>query len=334
MCTNPLTLKSKSPSGTRVHERVVPCGKCPDCVKKAQSGYVVRCIEAAREYGSMCFITLTYKDSRLPATDDGLPTLRREDLKNWKKEFRKKISNKDFAWMLCGEYGPRTGRPHYHGVICGLSKDDLKIAERCWSDKYGFTVFKNVSLVSVDGHDNLGCVARYIAKYVVKLDECKPAEQVEGLVESPRVMTSVGFGFPKDENYSRYILALDKFDYDPFDERTIASDVIDTVIDRMCYQYNGFRYSIPRYFLKKIAYEKNYKGNLQQIAILRLVSAAVRSKNERIRNAEFEKISSGDDWSKNLEALDEYNRLQEVNIESRKRAGREDILKGVRKSVF
>ena len=49
-------------------------------------------------------------------------SLDREDIKKWKKRVkmtyeRKKRKRLELNYIICGEYGPRTHRPHYHGMF-------------------------------------------------------------------------------------------------------------------------------------------------------------------------------------------------------------------------
>lgn len=103
MCLQPIYLKRKDAVTGRLIERCVPCGVCPECLKKRQSAIVVRSVIEATKRPKLWMFTLTYKPDKLPCTEDGEITLRREDVKNWKKDFRRSVSS-DFAWLCCGEY--------------------------------------------------------------------------------------------------------------------------------------------------------------------------------------------------------------------------------------
>lgn len=333
MCLSPITLKENLAG--RVYERRVPCGHCLECLKKRQSSYVVRTIEAVRSYGSMWFVTLTYNDDKCPCTELGHNTLRRKDLQNWKKHFKKFISSQNFAWLLCGEYGPKTHRPHYHGCIIGLSDSDVMIAEKSWSDYYGFTCFKKVPTISCDGSDDVANVARYISKYIVKPDNMRvPFEDCE----MPRVMSSIGYGLPKDfkdyKNLRDYMLAFDKFDYDPYDIKTINSQIVDTVIGRLKYQYRGFHYSVPMYIIKKFLYEKDYSGSLRPSALSRLVSATLRIKSEVGTDKAFRKLEADSINGENSEAFAAFQNSQENMLLSRYQSAEKNFKRVYQKSKF
>lgn len=319
MCLRPLYLHKKDPATGSFIERVVPCGVCPECLKKRQSGIVVRTLIESAKRPSCWFFTLTYNEDRLPLVD-GVPSLRREDLKNWKKDFRKIISCDDFSWLCCGEYGPKTQRPHYHGLIFGLDDRDIKIADESWYSKYGFTVFKKIPLLSCS--DDIGRVARYVAKYIVKDGDFKVPNSS---VESPRLMTSVGFGCP-DSRFVDWLLCRDRFDYDPFDKSTITHQIVLSVSERMYFPYKGFRYSIPLYILRKLLYEKNFKGNLESSPLLKMVGAIVRIRAKIDDYQEFEEFVNSNSEREIGEILALYTSCKENYISEKFDSKRKDYL--------
>lgn len=65
------------------------------------------------------FVTLTYDDDHLPfnvneETGEMVNTVKKEDIQSFFHDVRKKIQCR---YMVTSEYGPKTLRPHYHGVI-------------------------------------------------------------------------------------------------------------------------------------------------------------------------------------------------------------------------
>ena len=47
MCTNPIQ-RTRHIANKTITD-ILPCGKCAECLKKKQSGYVVRCIEESKK---------------------------------------------------------------------------------------------------------------------------------------------------------------------------------------------------------------------------------------------------------------------------------------------
>lgn len=328
MCLRPLYLKKYLPDN-RVVERCVPCGVCPECLKKRQSAIVVRAVVEASKRPRICFFTLTYNDDKCPASDEsGELTLRREDLKNWKKEFRKLISSKDFSWLCCGEYGPRTKRPHYHGLFFGLSESDLALIQHCWESKYGFAVFKNIAASSQKDVTN---VCRYVSKYVVKDEEFKTPSD---FVEKPRLMTSVGFGLP-DERFFDWLLCKDKYpNLNPFDSSTFRLDAVMDIIDRMYFRFGDYKYSIPQYAIRKKLYSPNLKGNLSPSPLLKMVSRIKEFRNRSVSDKEFRQMVSDNSERTIEEVVSAFNDYQKVLNSEKFSSERENIVSTYKKSKF
>lgn len=328
MCLSPIYLKKHLPDN-RVVERCVPCGVCPECLKKRQSAIVVRSVIEASKRPKICFFTLTYNEDKCPVSEDtGELTLRREDVKNWKKEFRKLISNKDFSWLCCGEYGPRTNRPHYHGLFFGLNESDLSIVQHCWESKYGFAVFKNVAAFSQKDVTN---VCRYVSKYVVKDDEFKTPSD---FVEKPRLMTSVGFGCP-DERFYDWLLCKDKYpNLDPFDVSTIRLSMVFDIMDRMYFRFGDYKYCVPQYAIRKKLYCKNLKGNLSPSPLLKVVSRIKEFRNRCVFDKEFRQMVSDNPERAIEEVLMSFNDFKEVLNSEKFFVERENIISNYKKSLI
>ena len=121
-----------------------PCGKCIACRKKWSNDWVVRLNEEKKHSVSTHFFTLTYNDYFVPHIDQyeydvydhsnnyvgkyqskftpDYPTTlvcSRTDIQKMLKRLRRIYSKKDISlrYFIVSEYGPRTLRPHYHGII-------------------------------------------------------------------------------------------------------------------------------------------------------------------------------------------------------------------------
>lgn len=92
---------------------MLPCGGCVGCRVERSRKWAVRCMHEASLHKESCFITLTYDEEHLP--DDGSLSVREWQL--FAKRLRKKLG--DFRFYMCGEYGSRNWRPHYHALIFG-----------------------------------------------------------------------------------------------------------------------------------------------------------------------------------------------------------------------
>lgn len=90
-----------------------PCGSCVNCRRNQQRKWVARMALEERTHRESSWVTLTYDEDNLPADS----CVRKEHLRRFLKTLgRKEIWPRYFA---VGEYGNRTGRPHYHVLLFG-----------------------------------------------------------------------------------------------------------------------------------------------------------------------------------------------------------------------
>lgn len=71
-------------------------------------------------------------------------SVRKEDVQLWLKRNRTRSVREnpefDFTYFITSEYGPRTLRPHYHGVFFGVSAQDVSDWFKDWQRHYGVIV--------------------------------------------------------------------------------------------------------------------------------------------------------------------------------------------------
>lgn len=155
----------------------LPCGKCVSCRLERSRQWSVRMYhEMLMASSPSSFVTLTYSPEKLP-TDLSL------DVRHWQlfaKRLRKRMGK--FRFYMCGEYGEKNRRPHYHAMLFGLSFVDRKlwkvergnqlytseILEKTWS--HGFTSVGDASPATC------AYVARYVQKKVGKPHDDVSAE--------------------------------------------------------------------------------------------------------------------------------------------------------------
>ena len=91
-----------------------------------------------------CKIDLTYNKEHIP---NGY-VLSIADYQCWIKRLRQHLKRHDpeyksFKYYIGGEYGPTTGRPHYHIIIIGWEPKDLEY----WKDsKTGYPMYKSETI--------------------------------------------------------------------------------------------------------------------------------------------------------------------------------------------
>lgn len=101
-----------------------PCGQCLACRINKRRAWTLRLLLEFFQHEKASFITLTYTDENLPLSLDGHSVLCKRDLQLFFKRLRKKFGE-GIRYYACGEYGPKTKRPHYHCIIFGVAPDEL-----------------------------------------------------------------------------------------------------------------------------------------------------------------------------------------------------------------
>lgn len=126
-------------------------------------------------HGDNSFWTLTYEDTSLPLSVNGLSSLAPEDTQRWLKRFRRAVSDLSIRFFLVGEYGDETWRPHYHVALFGfpgcLHGDTLRSRGRPMADRCCFAcrlVRKTWGFGDVHGGRLEEDSAQYLAGYVLK----------------------------------------------------------------------------------------------------------------------------------------------------------------------
>lgn len=142
MCVTPVPLKVQNLKNKTIfygnsHSGVisVPCGRCYECRRTHINGWIYRITNEykAKATRRAWFITLTYSDdslyndsSRL-ITSDGELTLNYSHHQAYMKRLRKSYGNgkSNIKYFTVGEYGDRTGRPHFHSIIFNADQDNI-----------------------------------------------------------------------------------------------------------------------------------------------------------------------------------------------------------------
>lgn len=161
-CSHPVALRGK----TEGHE--VPCGRCIGCRIARARELATRCVHEAAYWPGSAFTTLTYRDEDLPAN----ASLDKAEFTRFLKRLRKSLGDRRIRYYGCGEYGERTGRPHYHVLLFGMSPCTCSV--RLTPDVRCHCVDRRL-VFDAWGHggvDRLGTVnydsARYCADYIGK----------------------------------------------------------------------------------------------------------------------------------------------------------------------
>ena len=147
----------------------VPCGQCIGCRLAKSREWAARCVVEAKSHKTNMFLTLTYDDAHFP--EDG--SLHYEHFQLFMKRMRKYFMSRfgqTLRFFMCGEYGDKLGRPHFHAIIFGVTFVDKKL----WSIRRGNNLYRSATLEKLwpFGFSSIGAVnfetAAYVARYVTK----------------------------------------------------------------------------------------------------------------------------------------------------------------------
>lgn len=110
------------------------------CRLERSRQWAVRCIHESKLYDHNHFVTLTYDDCSLPASQ----SLQYSDYAAFMKRLRKYWSSRrpggvstsnPIRFYMCGEYGGATSRPHYHALLFNVEFPDKLYFKRVGSAK-------------------------------------------------------------------------------------------------------------------------------------------------------------------------------------------------------
>lgn len=168
----------------------VPCGQCQGCFEAKTREKACRAMLQCEESEHNWHITLTYDEYHLPCDDELVNkhtgevkfadnpngVLRYRDFQLFKKNlliyWQRKFKHTGIKFMMCGEYGGQTLRPHYHVIFFNLPipPEELKVhnmtkngpiytcdrIQKIWNK--GF-----ISITEVNWD-----ICAYVARYVLK----------------------------------------------------------------------------------------------------------------------------------------------------------------------
>ena len=218
----------------------IPCGKCLECRLATSKQWAQRSVCEAQSHEFNWFVTLTYDDEHLPppiytysrhSFDFGSwSPLLYSDFEKFKKRLleymRYHFNVTEIRFLMCGEYGPTNGRPHFHCIFYNLPLPDVtkhnhvlvsgrnysylhsQIVEDCWSK--GFITIGEVNW------DTSAYVGRYVMKKLTNLEEedyqnlCKQNGWQPLPPEMRQASRRPGLGRPYFESHKGDIYAFDK----------------------------------------------------------------------------------------------------------------------------
>lgn len=226
----------------------VPCGQCMGCRIDRSREWAVRCMHEAQLHPCNTFITLTYDEKNLPNPAG----LNHDHFQKFMKRLRKRFFKDRIRFYMCGEYGEKLGRPHYHAILFNFEFPDKYL----WQENHrGDRIYRSPMLEKLwqFGFSTIGSVtmqsAAYVARYVTKKIT---GEIAEDYYQKPDIYT--GELKPVRPEYNSMSCKpgigkawFDKYHYDVFPHDYCVQD--------------GKKVKTPSYYLKQLRSmnEEKYK---------------------------------------------------------------------------
>ncbi len=162
-------------AGENVGNSKIACGKCMGCRLDKAHDMANRCMVEAKEYKHNYFLTLTYDNDHLPIGSKNVATIDPNHFTKFMKDLRMyykhHYDHDGIRFYGCGEYGDKSGRPHYHIIIFNLPIYDLTH----WKNNFGgdpLLISDTMNKIWKKGYVVIGDVsfesAGYVARYTMK----------------------------------------------------------------------------------------------------------------------------------------------------------------------
>lgn len=261
----------------------LPCGQCVGCRLERSRQWAVRCTHEKQFHEEAAFLTLTYSDDDLPDAGSLLhydvqcfmKKLRRHVVRHlpkckiptakksgrvsvlkqnanglrWNLEVKfkrreKKLNVNYLRYYMCGEYGEKTRRAHYHMCLYGWTPKDQTYYTTSGS-KIKSKIFTSKTLDKIwgKGHCYIGDItfesAAYVARYILKKVNGPRAEQHYEIIDG-----DTGEILKRQPEYTRMSLKpgigsswIEKFASDAYPAGTVLA--------------RGHKSKTPKYYDKK-----------------------------------------------------------------------------------
>ena len=186
----------------------LPCGRCIGCRLEKSKEWALRCYHESQMHEENIFITLTYRDQDLPAH----ASLDKSHFQKFIRALRQTTKQK-IRYYMCGEYGDKTSRPHYHALLFGYAFPDQKL----WAVRKEIRVYRSEILEQhwTKGNSEIGnCTfqsAGYVARYVMKKQNGARAKKYYGdrIPEYTQMSLRPGIGKSWYRKYKKDIFPCD-----------------------------------------------------------------------------------------------------------------------------
>ena len=227
------------------------CGRCLHCRRKRSADWSLRLIHERESFkGNVTFLTLTYNEENV-----GNYELKHADIQKYVKRLRKRLDKTEkIKYFVCGEYGSKHHRPHYHMILFGFSPkqyiERFELKKISDIPKTGFAtwydpLWKNTKTGESMGHvvvgyDTSDMAIAYTTGYLSKKLGGKSYYEDELCIKAPYNIASHGVG------------------------RDFASTDTNISID-LAISLHGYKRAVPRYYRKLLGLtQEDYKSMIKE----------------------------------------------------------------------
>lgn len=206
---------------------LVHCGKCIPCLSHKRQEWIFRLQQEHKhaKEGAL-FVTLTYDQKHMPTNYE----LDKKHVQNYLKRLRKVDGTNKIRYYLVGEYGSKSGRPHYHVLLFNAKEEH---ARAVWRDSKG----NSIGIVHV-GRVTAASIA-YCTKYIIQPEISTHQKQ------KPFALMSRAYGIG-GKYLDDLIVAWHKED----DRNYVIND--------------GKKQPLPRFYKSKIWYHEDEKDRISK----------------------------------------------------------------------
>ena len=256
-----------------------PCGKCYNCKIVYKMEWTTRLEHELETSGEGVFVTLTYDDDHLP---EGF-NIQQNHLQLFLKRFRSYVNyhfGTKLKYYAIGDYGEKTGRPHYHALMFGVGKsckifkytDFEKGHCTCQQWQHGFVHVSTMTTGRI----------KYVTGYVTKeRNSIAMMERIGAEVTPFRIMSN-GIG-------KEYLLK---------NTETLTKD--------LCIYKRGVAVKLPRYYRKSLEVkDEEVSKRLKERAYLKQQAShallKARSQSLEASDVEAQRLKEARQFMKNQE---------------------------------
>lgn len=161
---------------------IVPCGQCRLCLKSRRRQKSSRVFLESRLHEHLLFVTLTYMDRYLPTEfihprtgqcfehPSGVldPRCHQLFVKKLRQHCERKLNGLKLRFFMCGEYGDKNMRPHYHYLFFGLPYSKREVIFDSWHDPVTRELMCDPDRLDIQEPVSDEAVAQYCAGYITK----------------------------------------------------------------------------------------------------------------------------------------------------------------------